>query len=306
MALRLIQGSQGRIETGFESVPGVTWQIDYRGQVLNSSNMQEAAEVEYVEYLSNAANSLQLMVADNLGKWQQNAYIRLGDVISLSLGYDNKVQFMNTFAVQGFDLIGPPDMFVVRGISVPIAAGIGNATQGTISTLTKRYVVYKGQTLSQIASLIALRNGWAVNVSAITGSGSTVVPGALNPLWAVKVQKLENDLEFLMRLAIEAGCVVNLALQNSGTPILVFYDRGKLDVQNPVMTLYKNETVKAYNFHVNLLSSRMYKTVNVSYFDWQTKKVVTASATDPNISTGQVLNVSRKRVENVQQAQQIA
>ena len=104
-----------------------------------------------------------------------------GDLLQLSIGYDDPLTPCGLFQIDECDLKGPPDVFGFRGIGATI----------TPDLRTRFSRGYEGQTLLQIATSVA-----AAHQLEVVG-----LPATREVSVARLTQKHESDLQFRRRVA---------------------------------------------------------------------------------------------------------
>lgn len=219
-------------------------------------------------------DEVEVTLEDRDRRWQGPWFPQRGDIVTLTIGYENEQQLnCGDFQVDELELKGPPDTFHLKCI----AAGI------TPSLRTPRSYQYENVTLLQVASTVASRNGLTV----------VGIPANINVSWMRLSQHHESDLHYLRTLALAH----NYDFSVRGTQ-LVFYSRTALEQRAPVLTLDRTQT-KSFEFKTK--TQQVYRSASVGYQNPTTKQLVTASSAG-NSPTGDDLHIIA-RSENAAQAQ---
>jgi uncharacterized protein len=151
---------------------------------------------------------------------------------------------------------------------------------------TANTAAYEGMGVLEIAAQIAAKYGLAL-VAATSESSSDVV-------FERVTQRRQNDLEFLKRLAREHNFDFTVRAGQ-----LIFYDRPALESVAAVLTIVRSDTVR---FSFRNRSRRIYDGAQFSYFDPDTKELISQSVSANSLSpTGDTLKIVA-RCENTQQA----
>lgn len=262
-------------DTNISPIPVPAWQIILNGRDITQILGSLPEHLMYEEQIGSKANHIELRFADTLQQ-MQNVPPSIGATLTVSLGYlGSYMTPCGTFQIDQYELEGPPDRFVVKGIQ----AGVANALRSHNS------VSYEGQTLVQIANTVAKRNG----LTAITDAVSPDVP------YQRLTQMQENDLAFLHRIARQH----NYDFQVRDTRI-IFYSRVALEAMPPVGTITRDQ-ISRFRIETQSLGKKLYSSATVSHFNPVTKTVVEATMSDPSVVTGDRLKAV-ERVENSQQA----
>jgi uncharacterized protein len=250
------------------------WQLTYSGVNLTARIEQMIVDITYTDKEQHLSDEIQVTLEDSHRKWQGPWLPQRGDTVTLQIGYAGD-QLLNcgNFQVDELELEGPPDTFHLKCI----AAGV------TPSIRTKRSAGYEGQTLLQIANTVAQRHGLTV----------VGAPQNINVSFSRVTQKHETDLAFLRRLAQDH----NYDFSIRGTQ-LVFYSRTTLEQQSSVLQIVRQQTKK---FSFKTKTQELYQAATVSYQNPATKQLISQSAMDSTIPTGDTLNIVT-RCETPQQA----
>nr|VFK16298.1 MAG: hypothetical protein BECKLFY1418C_GA0070996_102237 [Candidatus Kentron sp. LFY] len=169
----------------------------------------------YVDHVEGKADTLDIRLADEDGRFRGEWYPTKGDRLSLRFGYaDEDLADGGDYEVDEVAGDGPPDTVTIRGI----AAGVG------LPLRTNRTGHHEDTTLAGIAKEIAGRLGLSV-------------VGVIDPIpIGRETQRAEHDLTFLKRLAGEYGHAFSVKGRQ-----LVFHKRGDLWRAAPVLTVARGD-----------------------------------------------------------------
>lgn len=246
------------------------WTLIYRGVNITADVTPMVETIVYESHEQHLADEVQIALEDRDGRWQGPWFPTYGDVVALQIGYAGEPLLpCGAFQVDELELQGPPDAVHLRCI----AAGITSALRTPTSAR------FEGQTLGQIAALVANRHGFTV-VNAPAPSG---------PVLARVTQRRETDLQFLHRLAN----AYNYDFSVRGTQ-LIFYPRGVLESVPTVLVLQRSDLV-SFAFRAN--TNQIYRAAQVSYQNPATKTLISQIVTAAKALTGDVLNLA-ERVES--------
>jgi uncharacterized protein len=233
-------------------------------------------DITYTDRLGAASGDLEIILEDSQKVWQGPWYPQEGDVINLTIGYRSEAQLpCGSFQIDELALSGPPDTFHIRCL----------ATYITPAMRTKRSCGYEGQTLTQIASTIAVK--YALNMVSEADD--------LNPVFQRITQNQETDLGFLRRIANEHD--YDFTIRGSS---MVFYARSALETSQPVATIARGDVMR---FAFKDRSYRIYETAQIAYQQPFAKALISQTA-DSSASVPTTDSAKRViRCENGQQAQ---
>ena len=259
------------------SVRSPNWILTYLGVNITADVSQMVLAIRYVDRLEGASGELEVDFEDSEKLWQGPWYPALGDVVSLQIGYGNEALLdCGEFQVDELELDGPPDVMRIRCLSAYI----------TPAMRTANTVAYENMGVMEIAAQIAAKYGLAL-VAAASESSSDVV-------FERVTQRRQTDLEFLKRLAREHNFDFTVRAGQ-----LIFYDRPTLESVPAVVTIMRSETVR---FSFRNRSRRIYDGAQFSYFDPDTKELISQSVSANSlVPIGDTLKIVA-RCENAQQA----
>jgi phage protein D len=253
------------------------WVLTYDGVDVTADVSHMVLAISYVDRLGEASGELEIELEDHGKRWQGPWYPGLGNILSLQIGYRGEALLdCGSFQVDELEFDGPPDVMRLRCLASYI----------TLQMRTPNTAAYENQSIVEIAGQIASKYG-LILVAAPSAVESDVV-------FARVTQRRETDLGFLKRLAIEH----NFDFTVRGAQ-LVFYARTALEAVVPLLAITRPDTTR---FSFRNRTRRIYGGANASYFDPDTKKLisqtVTAALAAPTTDTLKVV----RRSENAQQA----
>ena len=254
------------------------WILSYSGVNITADVSQMVLAIRYVDRLDGASGELEVELEDSTKQWQGPWYPALGHVVSLQIGYSGETLLdCGEFQIDELELDGPPDVMRLRCLAAYI----------TPAMRTANTVAYENIGILEIAGQIAAKYGLTV-VTATDDSESDLV-------FARVTQRRQMDLEFLKRLAREHNFDFTVRAGQ-----LIFYARPVLEAVAAVLTILRSDVVR---FSFRNRARRIYDGAEFSYFDPDTKQLITQSvAADSPSPTGDTLKIVA-RCENAQQAQ---
>ncbi len=253
------------------------WILSYLGVNITADVSQMVLAIRYVDRLDGASGELEVDLEDSAQLWQGPWYPALGDVVGLQIGYSGEALLdCGEFQIDELELDGPPDVMRLRCLAAYI----------TPAMRTANTVAYENVGILEIAAQIAAKYG-LVMVTASSESESDVE-------FARVTQRRQMDLEFLKRLAREHNFDFTIRAGQ-----LIFYARPSLESVPAVLTIVRSDTIR---FSFRNRTRRIYDGAEFSYFDPDTKQLITQSAAaDSPSPTGDTLKIVA-RCENAQQA----
>ncbi len=234
--------------------------------------------IRYVDRLDGASGELEVELEDSMKLWQGPWYPVLGDVVSLQIGYSGESLLdCGEFQIDELELDGPPDVMRLRCLAAYITSAMRTANT----------VAYENMGIVEIAGQIATKYGLTL-VTESSESESDVV-------FARVTQRRQIDLEFLKRLGREHNFDFTVRAGQ-----LVFYERPALESVAAAVVITRANTIR---FSFRNRARRIYDGAEFSYFDPDTKELITQSVpADEASPTGDTLKIVA-RCENAQQAQ---
>jgi len=254
------------------------WVLTYSRVNITFDVSEMVLAIRYVDRLDGASGELEIALEDSAKLWQGPWYPALGDVVSLQIGYQNETLLdCGAFQIDELELDGPPDVIRLRCLGAYI----------TPAMRTANTVAYENAGILEIAAQIAAKYGLTL-VIASSESESDL-------RFARVTQRRQTDLEFLKRLAREHNFDFTVRAGQ-----LIFYDRTALESVPPALAIARSDTMR---FAFRNRARRIYDGAVFSYFDPDTKELITESvSTDSASPTGDTLKIVA-RCENSEQAQ---
>jgi len=254
------------------------WILTYSGVNISADVSQMVLAIRYVDRLAGASGELELELEDSTKLWQGAWYPALGDIVSLQIGYSGgSLLDCGEFQIDELELDGPPDVMRLRCLAAYI----------TTAMRTANTVAYENMGIVEIAGQIATKYGLAL-VTEPSESESDVV-------FARVTQRRQMDVEFLKRLAREH----NFDFTVRGGQ-MVFYERPALESVAAAAVITRSDVIQ---FSFRNRARRIYDAAEFSYFDPDTKELISQSVpADETSPTGDTLKIVA-RCENAQQAQ---
>ena len=253
------------------------WIFSYLGVNVTADVSEMVLAIRYVDRLDGASGELEVELEDSTKRWQGPWYPTLGDIVGLQIGYSGEALLdCGEFQIDELQLDGPPDVMRLRCLAAYI----------TPAMRTANTVAYENMGIVEIAAQIAAKYGLTL-VAASSESQNDLV-------FARITQRRETDLEFLKRLAREHNFDFSVRAGQ-----LIFYERPALESAPAVDAITRPDTVR---FSFRNRTRRIYEGAEFSYFDPDTKQLISQSvAADASAPTGDTLKIVA-RCENVQQA----
>jgi uncharacterized protein len=259
------------------SVRSPQWILNYLGVNITADVSEMVLAIRYIDRLDGASGELEVDLEDSEKLWQGPWYPALGDVVSLQIGYSGEALLdCGEFQIDELELDGSPDVMRVRCLSAYI----------TPSMRTANTVAYENMGIIEIAGLIAAKYGLTLVVASSESENDV--------LFARVTQRRQMDLEFLKRLAREHNFDFTVRAGQ-----LIFYERAALESVPAVLMISRSDVVR---FSFRNRARRIYEGAQFSYFDPDTKGLITQSVSAETPSpTGDTLKIVA-RCENAQQA----
>jgi uncharacterized protein len=253
------------------------WILNYLGVNITADVSPMVLSIRYVDRLGEASGELEIELEDSQKLWQGSWYPTLGDTVGLQIGYnDEPLLDCGEFQIDELELDGPPDVMRLRCLAAYITSAMRTANT----------VAYEDMSLLEIAGQIAAKYGLAMVVASSESANDL--------LFARVTQRRQTDLEFLKRLALEHDFDFTVRAGQ-----LIFYQRAALESVAPVSTIMRSDVVR---FSFRNRTRRIYGGSQFSYFDPDTKELISQSVSSEISSpTGDTLKIVA-RCENAQQA----
>lgn len=226
------------------AVPAFELLYDRRDVTIDVSPLLTA--ITYTDNLDGEeSDSLELTLEDADGRWWQAWYPRMGDRLTLRIGYAGQTLVdCGDFEIDEIEFDGPPSTVRLRAL----AAGVRRDMR------THRGEAYENTTLAGIAQAVAARH-------------KLRMVGEIEPIPVVRVTQLhEQDLAFLKRLAKEYGHAFNVRGDT-----LVFHRLASLRAAPPVTVLRMGDLTR-YTFRDKVKGTP--KSAQVAYHDPESKTLL--------------------------------
>jgi phage protein D len=264
--------------TASYTVRAPQWILTYSGVNITADVSAMVLAIRYVDRLDGASGELELEIEDSTKLLQGPWYPAIGDIVSMQIGYSGESLLdCGEFQIDELELDGPPDVMRLRCLAAYI----------TTAMRTANTVAYENVGIVEIAGQIAAKYGLTM-VTASSESESDV-------LFARVTQRRQMDLEFLKRLAREHNFDFTVRAGQ-----LIFYERPALE-SIPAVTMITRSDIVRFAFRNR--ARRIYDAAEFSYFDPDTKELITQSVSaDQPAPTGDTLKIVA-RCENAHQAQ---
>lgn len=254
----------------------------YQGVDITTSLEPYLTDFTYTDN-EGKSDDIQITLQDRDEKWQGPWLPKKGDLIVASVQQldwtkegDNRTLNCGTFYVDSADFKGPPDVFTIKALSVPIKLG-GKSTD--------KSKVWEQTTLSEIAQDIA------------DESELTLLFDATDYTYDRVDQIKKKNLAFLKSLAQKEGISVKV----SGDQ-LILYDQFVYEGKSTVDKLVKKQSnIIDYSFSI----SDEYKKAEISYFDENSKKTLNYTFVAPEVEDGPTLTINES-VESLAEAKRRA
>lgn len=162
--------------------------VIYNDKDISKDISNDLINLTYSDKSEGESDELRITLDDSFGRWKNNWYPEKGDTIEATIRFDGKTLKCGVFEVDEVETSFAPEEFTISAL----AAGINDTTR------SQECVAYDDQTLEQIVSQVAKRNGFDVL-------------GDIQDIQFERItQENETDLAFMNRLAIEYGMTFNL------------------------------------------------------------------------------------------------
>lgn len=227
--------------------------------------------IEYNDNEHGESDEVQITFEDAEKLWQSVWIPAKGDSIRLHMGYENeKLLNCGIFQIDESEFESPPDILIIKGLST----GIKESFRQNNST------GHENKYLKQVVLEYAKKH----NLTLI---------GEIEDIHIDRIsQNKETDLKFLTKLAEQYGYIFKIA-ENK----LIFYQVQKLKDAKPNIILYKSDLTRV---NLSEKTSRLYKAVQVSYFNPKTKKTVKTTVRNENVKKGDTLKITTRTTDKKQ------
>jgi uncharacterized protein len=260
------------------SVRSPQWILTYSGVNITADVSEMVLAIRYIDRLDGTSGELEIELEDSTKLWQGPWYPAIGDIVSLQIGYSSELLLdCGTFQIDELELDGPPDVMKLRCLAAYI----------TTAMRTANTVAYENMGIVEIAAQVATKYGLTM-VTASSESANDIT-------FARLTQRRQMDLEFLKRLAREHNFDFTVRAGQ-----LIFYEREALEAVPAATLIARSDTLR---FAFRNRARRIYASAEFSYFDPDTKELISQSVpADGPSPTSDTLKIVA-RCENAEQAQ---
>lgn len=259
--------------------------LTYNGVDISADVSSYLLSFSFTDNAEGKADDLQVTLHDREGLWKGGWFPEKGATLTASIGVadwekdgESGCLPCGTFSLDDVTASGPPDTFVLKGVSAMMDSSIRRE---------KKTRAWENVSLSGIAGDMAKSAGADLFYDVPT-----------DPHYVRRDQREQSDIAFLKSLCDDIG----LSLKISNRKLVIF-DSETYEKAAPVGTLKKSE-VKTYSFSTK--TADIYRACTIKYHDPGKKELqeYTYKAT-PEIPVGQVLQL-RRRVESLAEAMDLA
>ena len=262
----------------FYSVRSPQWVLTYSGVNITVEVSDMVLAIRYIDRLDGTSGELEIQLEDSTKLWQGPWYPALGDIVSLQIGYSGESLLdCGEFQIDELELDGPPDVMRLRCLAAYITSAMRTANT----------VAYENMGIVEIAAQIAGKHG----LTMVTPSSES----ESDLSFARVTQRRQMDLEFLKRLAREHNFDFTVRAGQ-----LIFYERAALETLPAATLIARSDTVR---FAFRNRARRIYDSAEFSYFDPDTKQLITQSIAGDGASPASDALKLVARCENAEQAQ---
>lgn len=221
---------------------------------------------DYTDKESGEADDLSIKLKNNHGLWTGEWFPSKGDTLKASIideGFGE--MYCGTFKIDDIEASGPPDVMVIKGVSIPLDESIRRKDKSK---------TWEDTTLSAIANEIGT-----------TGALEVIYDADSDPAFSRLAQNEEPDLAFLNRICKDEGFSLKITDQK-----LVVFEQAKYEAQAANITFTKGvDNIEGYRFSSQAFD--LYKSCTVNYYNSEEEKQLSYTCTAPNISEGMEANV---------------
>jgi len=254
-----------------EKVKRPTLRVVFNGVDITAEITPLVLRLEYTDHSGGADDELEIELIND-GRWWGSWYPEKGTSVEAWIGYEGEpLLSCGKFEAEELSFEGPPDRFVLRGISSSIRRQMR----------TKKTRAWENATLSRIVRDIANEYG-----ARVIWEGEDVKFGRVD-------QRNETDLAFLQRLAEDYGFNFKVV----GTTI-VFIKAKNLESLDPVVTISREQCL---SYTIDDKAHKVYKGAEVIYFDHKENRKKSYKFELPDVPVGDFLRVETRN-ETLQQA----
>lgn len=249
-----------------------TLNLIYEGTDISADIAPDLLGFEYTDNESGKTDDINITLYDGDGKWSGPWLPTKGDTIKATIIDEQDTEtnqlYCGTFHIDEIESSGPPSVFKIKGVSVPINSAIRR---------DKKTKAWEDSALSEIAKSIATEAELELFFDVDT-----------DPTFDRVDQREESNLAFLSRLCENEA----YSLKISDNQLIVFSQQ-KFEQNAAEFTIKKGESrVLSYNFKSQAFD--LYKECTVSYLDPETQELITYTETDPNVLKGQKTKIVKR------------
>lgn len=220
--------------------------VRYTGKDITADITPTLIELTYTDVVEGESDTLELMLEDSAGRWQDAWYPQQGDTLSAQIGYEGTPLLpCGDFEIDEITLdgaTGQGDTVRIRAL----AAGVKRSVR------THKGRAYENVTLADIAATVARRN-------------KLKLKGTIERIQIARVtQAYEADLPFLKRVAAEYGYAFSVRGAD-----LTFFKRSALKDAKPVLVIGRADVLGHYSFRDKVHG--VVEAATVSYHDPRAK-----------------------------------
>lgn len=261
------------LHQGATVVSTPAWRISIAGHEVTREVTELALSVEYTDHLHGKSDEVAVTFENRDGRWTSGWSPAKGDEVELQIGYVGEPLLpCGVFEIDAFDVQGPPDVFILRGLAARIS----------VTARTRRTAGYEALSLREIAEGIAQRHQLQVvgDIDDVHIDRST--------------QQEESDLSYLTALARRYGHVFSIRGSQ-----LIFYRLAGLEAGQSVITLNRGDLGR---YQLGDQTRAIYRACKLSYTMPSQKATIHETVEAEGITTGDVLRITGQRVESRAQA----
>lgn len=252
----------------------------YEGTDISAEIAVDLINFEYTDNESGKADDIAVKLKDNQGVWIGPWFPTKGDTLEASIideGYGTL--YCGKFKIDELAASGAPNVFEIKGVSVPLEEGIRREAKSK---------AWESVKLSKIVTEIAT-----------TGKLSSIFDSPADPEYDRLDQRQESDLAFLKRICDKAG--LNLKITDEQ---IVVFDQLEYEKKDPVRSIQRGvDNIKSWNFSSQAFD--LYSACEVQYYDPKTQETITHTFTDDNVIRGMTAKIL-ERVPNFAEAERLA
>lgn len=250
-----------------------TVKIVYQGVDITADISRNLLQFVYNDNTGGESDEIELRLEDADGLWRNAWYPKKGDKVQASITFEGDTLECGAFTIDELEFSGPPDTVMLKAIGAGVTAAVR----------TKNSYAYEQQTVEEIITTVAQRNGLEAEIT----------PPMAIPVNRV-TQNRELDLGFLSRLSNEYGYKFSMR----DTKITVV-KRTVMHAVEIVRTITRNQIAR-YTFKDKTFD--VFKEAKMAYHDPVTSAPITDENGDGMEDSADTLLVDLP-AENEQQAE---